>query len=102
MNVNVLIRAEADCHGPCSVRWRGYSVSAERQVASKNIPKDFTGRAMWRHIVLWAKCAKCAASEVSRVSTWRLLLNSFLVMTSFLIGGYNMLLKKELRRSLQA
>ena len=33
--------------------------------------------------------------------TWRLLCSSFLVMTFFLIGDYNILPQKELHRSLQ-
>ena len=36
------------------------------------------------------------------VATWRFLCSSFLVMTCFLIGDYNILPKRELHRSLQA
>ena len=35
------------------------------------------------------------------ILTWRLLCSSFLVMTCFLLGDYNILPKKELHRSLQ-
>ena len=51
-------------------------------------------------------CANVAASVQDELacismSTWRLLCSSFLVLTCFLIGGYNVLPKKELHGSLQ-